>query len=293
MNTEKRIILGDLPLLIEKESTDPDKMDFLFGSQDREQLRMQELCDLWGLSYRLATHNGVRVTPNNAYAADPVPLIPGRILVLVECEPREFIGDEGLFRRIDHHRAIDPGYHMGPELYWPASSLGQFYKRIDLGLPIKEDLIIAARDHCLFAAMQGNCPGVTREEVEHYGNVSFAKENGVGLSEVQGRMKELVREIRRSPKVVIGDQVVADFRHHSTGLANSLDDLIAKQIFASKGQAGLTRCKNQPSDHDKVMLSGASPEAIKDFTTAWGPYAGLSNFFFVPARRYVGGFEKK
>jgi hypothetical protein len=292
MNIGNRITLGELPLVIEKETSDPQKMDFLLGCRDREMDRIHELCLLWGLSVRFATCNGVRVNPENAYKADPVPLSPGRILVLVECEPREFIGDEGLFRRIDHHRDIDPGYHMGSELYWEASSLGQFYKRIDLGLPTREDLIIAARDHCLSAAMEGKCLGVSREEAEEYGQRSFAKENGVHISKVQELMKEIAKAIGQSGKVPIGDQLAIDFRHSPTGLANSLEDLVVKQVLASGNLPGLVKSKNQLDAPDKVMMCGATPVAIEDFRITWGPGHGLSDFFYVPARRYVGGFAK-
>jgi hypothetical protein len=291
MNTEITIALGELPLLVEKEELTLEKLDFLLGFRDREMNRIQELCETWQLPYRFATSSGVRVNPNNSYEADAVTLSPGRILVLVECEPREFVGDVGLIRRIDHHRPIDRGYHMPPELYWQASSLGQFYALLGLGLPTKEDLVIAARDHCLFAAMEGKCSGVTPQEAERYGQQSFAKENGVYLSEVQKRMGEMTTAIQASPTVLIGKQEAIDFRHFSTGIANSLDDLIAKQIFANRGQAGLIRCKNQPQDPDKVMMCGATPEAIEDFRTSWGPKQGLSNFFYVVTRRYVGGFD--
>jgi hypothetical protein len=285
------ILLGELPLVIQKEEVTPEQLDFLLGSRDREMDRIQELCKLWGLSYRFATCNGVRVNPDNAYQADAVKLSPGRVLVLVECEPKEFVGDIGLFRRIDHHRPIDSGYHMAPEFYWQASSIGQFYALLGLGLPAKEDLVIAARDHCLFAAMQGKCPGVTPEEAESQGEQSFAKENGVHLSYVRARMNQMLRAIQMSPKIIIGNQVAIDFRHCPTGIANSLDDLIARQLLAARGQAGLIRCKNQPDDPDKVMMCGATPEAIEDFRMSWGPQHGLSRFFYVVARRYVGGFD--
>lgn len=292
MNTKTNLLLGELPLVIEKDEITPEKLDFLLGFQDKEMDRIQELCEMWKLSYRFATYGGVRVNPNNSYEADPITLKPGQILVLVECEPREFRGKPNLIRRLDHHRPMDKGYDMAPEDFWEASSLGQFYELLNLGRPTKEDLITAARDHCLFAAMQGKCPGVTPQEAEEQGHRSFAMENGVHVSYVQERTRELVRALSLSPVVSIGNQSVVDFRHSPTGLANSLDDLISKQILAHRGLPGLIKCKNQKEDHNKVMMCGATPEAIDDFRTSWGPHQGLSDFFHVTARRYVGGFEK-
>lgn len=262
----------------------------VLGWKDREMLTIESYAKSLGLNYQWAKYRGELVDGENCYVADKIRGRRYKVIIFIECDA-QVANKEAVIRWFDHHRPRDAGFYMPPAQYMEASSLGQFLNSLYLE-PTDEDRKVAARDHCLPAAMRGECPGVDPEELKLYGQQSIADETGHELPWVKDCMEEFSFRIAKSPEVVIGDQQVIDFRDTPTGLANSAENLIAKQILANMGRSGLVKCKNTERGRDKIMMSDAAPLAILDFEEKWGPSNNLEDFFSAEARRYVGGFVK-
>lgn len=159
----------------------------VLGADDPEMRAIEAVCLAADVRVEYAERAGRRVSPGEAYMADAPLAGPG--VLWVECD-REG-GSSSL--RADHHRPGDPGFGLAPSEFWRASSLGQVCaavwpqlrerKRGTVELPeafpeddpraavecvsvVVESLTpwaltyIAAADHCLAAALQGQCPGV-------------------------------------------------------------------------------------------------------------------------------------
>lgn len=149
---------------------------WILGAPDPEMAAIERLLrdDGRRVAYAVGP-DGHRVHPGNAYqAAGATPdgatlaelLDQGERIALVECGGPSI--DPDCWVRIDHHRPGDPGYGRPPAEYWPASSLGQVARMILTPAPSVRDaptelLLVAAADHCLGAAYQGECPGVDPE----------------------------------------------------------------------------------------------------------------------------------
>jgi len=137
---------------------------YIYGAMDPE---MQEILRVLGAQDAhvvQATCAGVPVHPGNMYRADgwvssaAQPL--DKHVVLIECGMIPGFDWGGRSTSIiDHHREGDRGYGRPPAEYLEASSLGQVLKLLGFGATPQQRLIAAA-DHCLGAAYQGECPGV-------------------------------------------------------------------------------------------------------------------------------------
>ena len=102
--------------------------------------------------------------------------------------------------RIDHHNPGDPGFGKEPSLYMEGSSLGQLIRLFGKE-PTKEQMFIAAGDHCIAAAYKGMCPGVDPDELLDFrveGKVAFQKKFNKDITKedimkaVKAASKELV-----------------------------------------------------------------------------------------------------
>jgi hypothetical protein len=274
---------------------------WLLGASDPEMRGIEEFLKEVGQPYQWATKDGKPVHAGNAYQADPMIDLPDPLyqIVLVECEPVELpqvVGspEHGAIIRIDHHRPGDPGYGLPPEQYWQGSSLGQAWDLthntdgcVTEG-PTREQFILAAMDHCPGAAVRGECPYVSANEVLS----RKVQEIAAGTEHSEEEVKDLIDyygvQLAKAPTILIGEDVI-DFRSHDLG-SRYLELAAAQTAALSDGYTVLLRHHDRDGS-EKWSISGhAMPQVIKAFMEKWAPAQGLTRIYGVPDRGYAGGY---
>lgn len=236
-----------------------------------------------------ATKDGKPVHPGNAYQADPVDMGKFDTLVCVECRPAT-LPDGAKVIVVDHHRPGDPGYEMGSSQFWEASSLGQLYKLLGL-TPTNEDLALAAMDHCFPAAIRGECPGVSPEQVLAVKVAEVANGTKSNEDDVRAKVADYKTLLHRAPEITIGTQVVKDLRGVYLGEGYTLD-LLAAQIAATINRCtAVLRHRDRADAPEKNSITGnTEPATVEAFMREWAPSQGLVRVYGVPDRGYAGGY---
>ena len=128
----------------------------------------------------------------------------------VECQHKDYTKKEMAslgMDIVDHHYEGDPGYGMPPDKYWEASSIGQVYQLIGLE-PTEEAKMIAAGDHCLYAAYHGMCPGIRKDDFIEFRMDFFRRKKGEKLFE---REKDgAIRLAKKCKTINLGNITVVD-----------------------------------------------------------------------------------
>ncbi|MFA5040991.1 MAG: hypothetical protein WC464_05110 [Bdellovibrionales bacterium] len=269
---------------------DQRKTLFMLGAEDPEMDRIVEVLESEGQDFEFATKNGKRVAPSNAYAADPPGLSDDHdLIVYVECRPEhEPLGIEK--KVIDHHREGDPGYNMEAKRYWEASSLGQLHNFLKL-TPTKRDFVLAAMDHCFAAALRGECPNVTKDEVLELKINEISRGSDFTPEQIRQKVLQFREELKSSPMIGVGGTLVRDMRHVYLGEGYTVDYLSAQAAVALSGDAALLHGSDPASGFRKITIYGnVNPKTIEAFMKEWAPAQGLSNIYGVPDRCYGGGY---
>jgi len=140
---------------------------FVLGAQDPEMREIAHVLRMTKRGYVHAAKERMRVSSRTAYDADGVVKLvrggraTGAVLpprdpaVFVECTVRGHVP----LLRVDHHHPGDPGYPMPPQRYVEGASIGQTLALLEME-PTPTQRLLAAADHCLTAAYQGQCPQV-------------------------------------------------------------------------------------------------------------------------------------
>ncbi len=265
---------------------------FLLGADDPEMKKIQSLLEQHCFPFVHATHKGKRCHPGNAYQADPISVAEEVFhLVIIECEPVNLL-HYSKFTRIDHHRPFDPGFHMGSDQYWEASSIGQLHKFFGWD-DSHEARVMAAFDHCFPAAVQGRCLGVSGEEVLAMKIKSIVENTGRSEKEVYEKISFFRRAILDATEEKIGSSHVRDLRTHYLGEGYSADLLSAQVAATIENRPVLLRHRDSLSEPEKISISGPVDETTAHaFKEVWGPAQGLVRLYGVPARGYAGGYVK-
>ncbi|MEZ4194844.1 MAG: hypothetical protein R3B53_00365 [Candidatus Paceibacterota bacterium] len=180
---------------------------FILGAKDPEMDRIEEILQNANQVFTQAKVNGVRVHAGNTYTVDEIPNLNQYTPVWIECS--KFEPGHGIY--IDHHRPGDVGYSKPPAHFWKASSLGQLHELLDLK-PSHNDIVLAAMDHCFAPALQGECPGVTPEEVRFIKYLEIEKTTGANLQEINSLVDLYTQTLSTTPTVRIGSEDVYDLR---------------------------------------------------------------------------------
>lgn len=143
-------------------------MRFVLGGSDTEMKHIEFAIIDAGHEVVKAELDGIRVTRGQAYRADyPSPKIGD---VWVECQHVDYTKTEMYslgITIVDHHYEGDPGFGKSPKEYWEASSIGQVYNLLGLESDY-ESRMIAAGDHCLYAAYHNMCPDIDKDDFKSY-----------------------------------------------------------------------------------------------------------------------------
>jgi hypothetical protein len=263
---------------------------FLLGADDPEMKAMTRLLIVCGALFSYAFVEGQRATPGNSYRADPVDIPDDLQLVVVECA-FEDMPDSVIV--VDHHRPGDPGFALGPDRFWEASSIGQLHKLLGIE-PDHDAVVMAAFDHCFAIAARGGCAGVTAEEVIHLRIGEIAKQTGRSGADIWQLVLAFRRMLTQAPELAIGDQSVKDFRKEYLGEGYSLRYLAAQLAATMNGHVAILRHRDHVRGEEKNTITGhASAATIKEFIRTWAPQQGLDRIFGVPDRGYAGGFVSR
>lgn len=235
---------------------------FVLGAQDPEMREIAKVLRQAQRSYFHATQGGLLVNTRTAYDADGVAhlrrpgrvvealLAPGAPVVFVECSVR---GHEPV-ARIDHHNPGDPGYEMPPERFLEGSSLGQALRMLEMD-PTETQRLLAAGDHCLTAAYQGQCPGVDPDELLFLRASWRAKMSGRTLADVIEGVHDAARRVKRHYDSEYGESCFLDPTEIPLDLAEG----------AAYAGCPVRYREFFPNGDLKEMLKGGSPEHIERF----------------------------
>ena len=260
---------------------------FLLGADDPEMKAMAQLLIVFGAPFLYSSVEGGRTTPGNSYRADPIDVPDAQQLVVVECAFEDMPGSTIV---IDHHRPGDPGFALGPDQFWEASSIGQLHALLGIE-PDHDALVMAAFDHCFATAVRGGCTGVTAEEVIHLRIGEIAKQTRTSGDAVWKCVTGFRSAFTRAPDIMIGKQPVKDMRGEHLGVGYSLEYLSAQLAVVMNGGVALFRHKDHKRQAEKNTLTGhATPATVKFFMEKWAVAQGLVRVFGVPERGYAGGF---
>ncbi len=261
---------------------------FLLGPHDPEMKMIETILKKMSLLFVYASASGKRCHPGNGYAADPVDVPIGYTLVILECEPINVVNFRDVIR-IDHHRPIDPGFHMGPALYWEASSIGQLHQLLDIKATSMA-VTMAACDHSFHAAARGECPGVSPESAMSLGINETVLWTQTSEDYIRSRISHFRRELANAPEETIGGQSLKDLRKYHLGTGYSDAFLSTRLAVAEDNHVAILRLWDHSGVSEKIVLMNARPETVQVFLDEWAPGQRLVNTYGVPNRGYAGGY---
>lgn len=265
---------------------DACKKIIIFGASDIEAERARKIAKEVGLTTATATCNGEKVNPGTAYKAD------GYIIddnngddiessIVFECS-RNASGKLPVLAICDHHNPGDPGFNLGPKEYLKASSLGQLLSLLEIEAT-QEDKVIAAADHCLTAAYQGECPDVTAELILALRLQELSQRYAANEAEVLAGIEE-AKNLIMSPWswVEIAKESIPDLRQYGVK-----PYLLEAGTITGLAFLGCVDTRNQK----KVMLNGSST-IIKDFLDGTANDLGIVKTYGNPNRGFAGGTQQ-
>jgi hypothetical protein len=258
---------------------------FVLGAQDPEMREVERMLTKVGMRYAHAAKGGVRCLAKTAYEADAVVLVgrsgavqpavlpPRAPAVFVECT---LLGHPPVLR-IDHHNPGDPGYEKAADAYLEGSSLGQLLRLLEVD-PTPTQRLLAASDHCLTAAYQGECPGVDPHELLFLRASWQAKVSGRSLGDVVEGILHAAKLVERHFDSEFGESRFLD----PTATPSDLPEGAAYAGKPVRYRAWF------PGGDLKEMLKGAAPAHIERFMAE---HAGAGRLVYGnPYRGYAGAY---
>jgi len=288
---------------------------YILGSMDVEMAAIQTLLKEEKCLVVMATtdgFNGVRSSGAYSAAEEPSPST-----VWIECAPLEgksLIESTGAVL-IDHHHQGDPGFHLGPENYMSAASIGQLlyfmvrngykpawkssvtpendgyiYSRDAVSLvyqgtkylvPMRYRYLAAA-DHCLANAYKGACPAINIEDLKRWREETSAAFKECTVSAIVTLLEETKEMLLKCPKIMLGNHEVIDARHTYLKNMNEAAARLGMPVLAS-------RCFFK-KDGEKITIQATNPDLIAFFLNEWGPGIGLTGLYGSEHRGIAGGY---
>jgi hypothetical protein len=258
---------------------------FVLGAQDPEMREIERVVASAGHAVVYAAQGRYRVNTRTAYQADsvlrifpggairPTVLLPKSPIVTVECR----IEDHEPIVKVDHHNPGDRGYEIGPDRYMEGASLGQVLALLGRE-PTETQRLLAAGDHCLTAAYQGECDGAPPDRLLELRASWQARVSGRRFSEVIGGILDAAVMVRARFDPVLGE-------------SRFLDPLVVpRDLPEGAAYAGLpVRYRAlMPDGVVKEMFKGAAPDAIERFMQAHREAGRLA--YGNPYRGYAGAY---
>lgn len=255
----------------------PRDVVFALGSRDPEMRAIRWMLSKAGYRYAFANRYGRRCNSGNAYNADELTkhIKDDQQIVWVECRSPIYVADRDII--VDHHNLGDPGYAAPPDEFWEGSSVGQVAKLI--GRSSHELLLTAASDHCLSAAMRGDCKGIDPDALMNWRVTARAAMGDMQPWLLKRMIMRAVERIESLPRIDVGGVQVVD------GTFDTTPEL--RDAAAVAGVPILTTRKG-PAGNVKVGLYGAPPEVISFWIDAMTQSDFVDQAYGNPFREYAG-----
>lgn len=255
------------------------KYVFVLGSSDPEMQEIERVVKAAGHEVLYATVRAMRARAAQAAEANGVSglLPPNTPIVTVECAVLGLCPDVV----IDHHAPGDPGYACGPDRFLEGSSLGQTLRLLGI-TPSKEQLLIAASDHCPTQAYAGLCPGVSPKDLADWRRASRAERRRVTPAEMESAILAAKDFLTTSAERV-------EFCGHPFPWV--VDKRTSSEVSEASARFGIP-FMYQERDEDgrtKFGIVGAGPELV----AAWMRDCGLQGVYGNPYRGYAGGYSPR
>ena len=247
----------------------------VFGGKDPEEQAARQAAEAAGLATATATAGGVPVHAGTAYQADGFRLDTGdtekiTYAVIFECSPAA-AGELPVVARCDHHNPGDPGWGLGADQFWSASSLGQLCALLGVE-PTEELLMVAAGDHCPADAYAGRCHGVDPKVFADFriaGKAAFYAANPATVKKADKKMIhaaiQAATEKLQAAALVDG---VRDLR--TAGFIDELPEAALASGAAYMAAIPDTDRDRKPTGSTKIVLGGhTTPETVERFME-WG-----------------------
>lgn len=253
------------------------KVVFALGSLDPEMRAIRWMLANAGYRYAYANRFGRRCNSGNAYNADELTkqVEDDQQIVWVECRSQAFVPGRDIIA--DHHNEGDPGYSATPDQFWEGSSIGQVANLIGCSRP--EHKLIAASDHCLSAAMRGQCKGIDPDELMSWRITARAAMGDMQPWLLRRMISRAVDRIAALPRIEFGGLQIVD------GSFDATPEL--RDAAAVAGVPIITTRKNA-AGNVKVGLYGAPPDVVIGWMSAMRDSSFVDHTYGNPNREYAG-----
>lgn len=247
------------------------------GSYDPEMRAIRFMLAKAGQRVVIANRLGRRCTSSNAYNADQLskPTDPCRQIIWVECRSDRFCQGRDLI--VDHHNPGDPGYEANPSEYWEGSSIGQVSRLLGVSRP--EHRLVAASDHCLSAAMRGECPGIDPSELMNWRIVARSAMAQIQPWYLKRMINRAVERLEALPRLNFGGIEIVDA---------SFDTTPELRDAAAVARVPILTTRVNAAGNVKVGLYGAKPEVVSDWMSMMETSGFADHTYGNPFREYAG-----
>lgn len=259
---------------------------WVLGASDPEMAAIEQLLTAAGADVRHAVEaDGTRVIPARAYQAAAMtgePPDPSRPLYFVECQ----VGEHVPAFRADHHRPGDPGFDAPPAEYWRGSSIGQVATHLGVE-PTPALRMVAAADHCLAAAYQGACPGVSSDGLLAWRVGTRAAFQARSADALMGDIQHARDLLATAPRITLGGASAADMR--ALEQAAHIPEL--PEAAVRDGVAFLSTVRDRDG-RQKTVVMGATTRPMVEAFLADARRFGNGETYGAPARGFAGVYTE-
>lgn len=255
----------------------PSSVVFALGASDPELVSIQYMLRKGGYSCAFAYRDGRRCVSSNAYSADAISWRNHRAqqVVWVECRSPDYNPDIDLI--VDHHNEGDPGFSAPPIDYWEGSSIGQVASLI--GGKHSDFKLVAASDHCLSAAMRGECPGIDPKDLMAWRITARSAMAKISPWVLRKRIERAAERVLELPRLNLGGVQVVDGSFDSTPELRDAAALVRIPILTTRmTRTGLI----------KVGLYGAEPDLTAEWLSSMRSAEVVDHAYGNPHREYAG-----
>jgi hypothetical protein len=253
------------------------KVVFALGAFDPEMRSIRYLLGKFGYRCTFANRLGRRCVTSNAYKADELSKAVhlDQKIVWVECRSSAFSLERDLI--VDHHHPGDPGYSAPPSEFWEGSSIGQVAELV--GASKSDFQLVAASDHCLSAAMRGECQGIAPRDLMSWRITTRAAMADIPPWMLRRRIDRAVERIQFLPRIQFGGQLIVDGSFDKTPELRDAAAVAGVPIFITKKNAG---------GQVKIGLYGACPEVVSFWIKTMQGSGCVERAYGNPFREYAG-----
>lgn len=247
------------------------------GSYDPEMRAIRFMLGKAGYRCAVANRYERRCTSSNAYKADGLskPVKDGQRIVWVECRSDSFNPDRDII--VDHHNLGDPGYDAPPSEFWEGSSIGQVSRLI--GASHAESKLVAASDHCLSAAMRGECPGIDPDELMSWRIMARSAMAEIQPWLLRRMIGRAVERIEHLPRLNFRGVQIVDASFDTTPELRDAAALVHVPIITTRMNA---------SGNLKIGLYGAQPDVVSSWLAMMEASGLADHTYGNPYREYAG-----